>query len=203
MASWLLAMVGRGSPGAAAEGVYVRFQLTKPADTMYYVQLGGYIHVPNWYLPAAVLPIGADKDAGRRLAAGRFTDWFDLQAHAGKLLHGRLDRAGGVAELPNVTAAFVTEPQADSVSIVIELADSPDEDHVIKRFEETCQGKLTSFWLVSPRLREDAASLETAAQMTARRLGWAREASAGKRSSPQQLIVQTSLWGPQGPSDRN
>jgi hypothetical protein len=183
---------------AVGDGVFVRFKVVKPYDGKYYVRLGGYIHVPNWYLPAAVIPAGADKDAAKRLDAGQFTEWFDLKTHAGKLLHGRLSRAGGVAELPNVTATFVTDEKSDGVSVVIELATAPDERQLVKRFEENFPGNVTSF-LVSPRLRADVESLETAAEMTERRLQWAREASGGKRVSPRQLIVQTSLWAPQRP----
>ncbi|HEY3117051.1 MAG TPA: hypothetical protein VGK54_09935 [Chloroflexota bacterium] len=75
---------------------------------------------------------------------------------------------------------------------------APDERAVVKRFEESFTGSLTSF-LVSPRLAADKDSLETASQMTRRRLAWAREASGGTRVSPRQLIVQTSFWSPQRP----
>jgi hypothetical protein len=38
----------------------VRFKLLEPPGTTYYVQIGGYIHVEPWYLPATVWPAGAD-----------------------------------------------------------------------------------------------------------------------------------------------
>jgi hypothetical protein len=69
---------------------------------------------------------------------------------------------------------------------------------VVKRWRESFAGSLTSF-LVSPDLRADADSLETAAEMTQRRLQWAREATDGRRASPQRLVVQTSFWSPQRP----
>jgi hypothetical protein len=113
-------------------------------------------------------------------------------------LHGRLHRAGGVAEFPNVTANFVTGAESPRRKIVIELATAPTEKAVIKKFEESFTGSLTSF-LVSPFLAADRDSLETASEMTNRRLAWAREASGRTRVSPKQLIVQTSFWSPQRP----
>ena len=60
-----------------------------------------------------MLPEAADKDPERRCPAGQFTPWLDLQQLAGNRLHGRLQRSGGVAEFPNVTADFVCDPPAD------------------------------------------------------------------------------------------
>ncbi|HEY1381360.1 MAG TPA: hypothetical protein VGF55_31455, partial [Gemmataceae bacterium] len=91
LAVWL----GTAVAGPAADGVFVRFRLRAAEPAKYYVVLGGYIHQPNWVLRPAVVPAGADKDASRRAAAGEFTPWFDLAAHAGKDLHPRLNRAGG------------------------------------------------------------------------------------------------------------
>jgi hypothetical protein len=182
------------------DGVFVRFQLTEPATTQpqtkYFVRLGGYIHKEPWYLPQATIPADADRDASKRLTVGQSTDWFDLRKHAGAHLHGRLSRSGGVAEFPNVTAQFVCEPAAERLTVVIELATAPDDKSIRKRWQDSFTGPVTSF-LVSPTLRQDAADLESAAEMTARRLRWAREATGGKRTSPQHLMVQTSFWSPQ------
>jgi len=178
------------------EGVYVRFKLSEPKSVRYYVRIGGYIHIPNWYIPAAIIPAGADTDPSKRLESGSFTGWFDLKKHAGSSLHGRLQRSGGIAEFPNITAEFITDGKDQFRSVVIELATSPDEKTVVKKFEESFNGTLTSF-LVSPDLRKDADSLETASQMTQRRLSWAHEASGSRRVSPENLIIQTSFWAPQ------
>ena len=187
---------GISAPATAADGLFVRFKLTDPGQTKYYVRLGGFIHNSPWYLPGAVVPAGANDQAAKRIAAGEFTPWFDLGKHAGDRLHGRMSRSGGVAELPNVTADFITERQSDGRTVVIELATAADDKQVVRRFRESFRGSLTSF-LVSPRLAEDADELETASEMTARRLRWAREASQSKAVSPRQLIVQTSFWSPQ------
>ena len=198
LASCMMAGLVVLAEGQEVSGVYVRFQLIEPADASWHVRLGGYIHVPNWYLPKAIVPAGADKDETRRLRSSEFTEWFDLKSHTGTLLHGRLMRAGGVAEFPNVTAQFLTTEPAARRKIVIELADKPDVASVVKRFEESFEGDLTSF-LVSPDLRKDADCLETAAQMSARRLTWAEAATRGRRRSPQHHIIQTSFWAPQRP----
>jgi hypothetical protein len=185
--------------GASADtGAFVRFKLLEPTETSYYIQIGGYIHVEPWTLPGAVWPAGADSDRAKRVGSGTFTDWFDLGKYVGPKLHGQLHRAGGVAELPNITVNFVTSTDSLTRKVVIELATAPDERAVLKRFEESFTGSLTSF-LVSPRLAADKDSLETASQMTRRRVAWAREASGGTRVSPSQLIVQTSFWSPQRP----
>ncbi len=193
-----LSLVSIQKHACAESGVFVRFRLVEPKDTSYFVRLGGYIHRSPWYLPKAVWPQGADKDKTKRVASGEPTAWFDLKKHAGKRFHGRISRSGGVAEFPNVTADFIVSSNSETRKVAIELATSPDERAVVKRFEESYRGSLTSF-LVSPDLTEDTGSLETASEMTERHLSWATEASGGKRVSPRELIVQTSFWGPQRP----
>jgi hypothetical protein len=186
--------VARGDAG----GVFVRFKLEEPNGARWHVLLGGFVHKPNWRLPRAELPRGSRKKGGPRLESGQFTKWFDLKAWAGKSLHGRMKRSGGVAEFPNVTAQFMVEPPSETRRVVIELATASDAKSVVRRFEETFAGDLTSF-LVSPNLKADAAELETAAQMTGRRLRWAIAASAAERASPKHHIIQTSFWSPQRP----
>ncbi|MGO8927007.1 MAG: hypothetical protein ACLQU3_08985 [Limisphaerales bacterium] len=184
--------------GSGADGVFVRFQVVEPAKATWYVKVGGYIHQEPWYLPEAIWPTGADTGEAKRLHSGEFSPWFDLGTHAGPRLHGRLHRAGGVAEFPNVTAQFVCGGTNRERRVVIELATAPAEAAVVKRFQESFQGDRTSF-LVSPTLRADADSLETASQMTARRLDWAQAASGGRRVAPTNLWVETSFWAPQRP----
>jgi hypothetical protein len=194
----LLWLMAAPSPAAEPEGVFVRFQWVEPSPTAWFVRLSGYIHNDPWRLPDAVWPAGADKDAAKRVGAGEFSPWFDLRAHAGKRLHGRLRRAGGIAEFPNVTLQFVGGGTNAPSHVMIELATAPEDGAVVKRLEESFTGNSTSF-LVSPALRADAAALETAGQMTARRLAWAREASGGRRVAPTNLWVQTQFWGSQRP----
>lgn len=182
---------------SAADGVFFRIKLNEPADRAWHVNIGGHIHVDPWSMAGAVWPAGADKDAAKNVAPGQFSPWFDLVKHAGAKIHGKHNRAGGVAEFPNITVRFSTPADAKH-AVVIELATEASEAAVVKRFEEKFTGNLTSF-LVSSSLRKDAAELETASQMTARRLKWAREASGGKRTAPEKLWIQTQFWSPQRP----
>ena len=133
------------SSASANSGVFVRFKLLEPAEASYYIQIGGYIHVEPWTLPGAVWPAGADRDPAKRVGSGTFTDWFDLGKYAGPKLHGQLHRAGGVAEFPNITADFVTSTDSLTRKVVIELATAPDARAVVKRFDESFTGSLTSF----------------------------------------------------------
>lgn len=187
-----------GALGMRAEenGVFVRFKLNQPAGAKVYFTLGGYIHNEPWYLPGAQVPTGAEKKDGPRVSSGEFTEWTDLKALFGKRLHGQLNRAGGIAEFPNVTVQCRIEPPTDTMDLEIELATAPDAKKIAKRWREELVGKTTSF-LVSPNLAADAAKLESASEMTARRLKWAREASGGERHAPKELILQTSFWSPQ------
>src|SRR5437899_7812258 len=141
------------SPGS---GVFVRFKLLEPTETNYYVQIGGYIHVEPWRLETTVFPAGADTDRSKRVGSGVFTEWFDLGKYAGTKLHSKLNRAGGIAEFPNITANFVTSANSPTRKVVIELAAAPGESALVKRFEESFTGSLTSF-LVSPLLEADKA----------------------------------------------
>src|SRR4051794_33177448 len=134
---------------AASDGVFVRFRLSEPAGAKYYVKLGGSIHQANWFLPNADIPTDAEKPTRGRVASGQFTEWFDLAAHAGKNLHTRMNLAGGIAEFPNVTAQFMTEPASPGRNVLIELATVPRAENIVKRWHEKFQGDTTSF-LVSP-----------------------------------------------------
>jgi len=178
------------------ESIYVRFKMVEPKNTRYFVKLGGYVHIPNWYIPVAYIPGNALQNPEFWVKADDYTSWFDLKKHAGNLLHGRLNRSGGVAEFPNITADFITEKPYEFRSVIIEIATRPDEKSIVKRFQESYRGSLTSF-LVSKNIEKDAEFLETAGQMTERHLLWARQATGGKRNSPEKLIIQTSFWAPQ------
>lgn len=88
------------SAASAESGVFARFTLLEPAETSYYVQIGGYIHVEPWVLPGAVWPAGADKDRTKRVGSGMATEWFDLGRYAGPKLHDRMHRARGGRRVP-------------------------------------------------------------------------------------------------------
>lgn len=191
---FVLALFGNGF--LFGEDIYLRFLMSEPPDTDYYVRLGGYIHKAPWYFPKMVWPQGADKTATNRVHSGAGTPWLNFTEFAGQHMHGRMYRAGGVAEFPNVTVDFIANSTSDTRKVTIQIATAPDDGSIIKTLEESYNGSLTSF-LISLDPVADAGDLETASQMTQRRLSWAREATGGKRFSPTNLIVQTSFWSPQ------
>jgi hypothetical protein len=181
-------------------GVFARVKLLEPPATRYFVRFGGYIHEPPWSLPSQTWPPDADQDAARRVTAGQFTEWFDIGRWAGAKLHDRMHRAGGIAELPNITIDVVTDPQPVMHRVVIELATAPTETSVIRRFDEAFEGQRTSV-LVSPQLAKDAGELETLWQMAQRHLRWAREATGGRRAGPERLLLQTTVVPDATPPD--
>jgi hypothetical protein len=113
------------SAASAESGVFVRFKLLEPTETSYYVQIGGYIHVEPWALPGTVWPAGADSDRTKRVGSGAFTDWFDLGKYAGPKLHGRLHRAGGVAEFANITSSYALTRRRPVPLVRGEVTDTP------------------------------------------------------------------------------
>jgi hypothetical protein len=194
------ATVGCARSRPPDQGVFLRIKLLEPAATTYFIRLGGHIHEPPWFLSPQTWPPGADNDPAHRLAAGQFTEWFDIGRWAGEKLHGRMNRAGGIAEFPNVTIDIVTSPSSVSHRVAMELATAPTDTSVVRRFEETFEGPRTSV-LVSPRIARDAGELETLWQMAQRHLRWAREATGGKREGPRRLLLQTSVFGNATPPD--
>lgn len=184
---WLSGLLALTAP--AAEGVFVRFQVPAPAGREWKLKLGGYIHKEPWYLPASTVTV----------PVGGWSDWVDVTAWCGARLHGRLNRSGGVAELPNVTVEFPPAGAAvatEAKHLRLQLATAPEARAVVRELEERFTGGKTSF-LISPHLAQDAATLETASEGTQRRLRWAREATGGRRVAPAQLWLQTSFWSPQ------
>src|SRR3954447_22241800 len=91
VAGLIVCLLGGGATVQAAE-VFVRFKVVQPADGKFRVQVGGYRHEDPWYLPSGEV----------EASAGQWSPWFDASKWP---LHGKLDRAGGVAEWPTMTAA--------------------------------------------------------------------------------------------------
>ena len=172
--------------------VFARFRVLEPAEGEVHLELGGYIHKVPWYLPRGRFP--APKDAS--FPAGQWSGWLNVKDWAQGRLHDRMNRSGGVAEFPNMTVDVQCSIEHPGRTLEVELATAPQAHAVKKRFREKFDGSKTSF-LVSPELEADAQYLETAGEMSSRRLAWAKEATGGKRVSPKKHILQTSLWAPQ------
>jgi hypothetical protein len=111
--------------------------------------------------------------------------------------HGKLDRAGGIAEWPamRATVSRVGEgPAVKGATLDVQLAERAEEASVVHSFTERT-GSATIAFLVPTPLRENAKEFETGSQMTARHLKWAQEATNNQPISLKQFTFCTALWG--------
>lgn len=175
---------------ACAADVYVRVKVLEPADAAMRVTAGGYRHNanPSWYLPNETFDV----------QAGQWSEWRDLTQWP---LHGRMNRAGGIAEWPSMTltAARTDGKAVAGVKFAVQLADAPREDAVVIDFTESSQSAKIGFLLPHP-LREKKDEFETGTQMAERHHKWAMEATDGKAPVVKKFDVLTSLWGPYDPA---
>ncbi len=193
-AVWCLA----GGAAARAADVYVRFRVVEPAGETFRVTTGGRRHAitPNDDGPAGKWGLPRES---RDVGGGRWSDWLDL---TGWPLHGRQDRAGGVAEWPamTLTAARLTEkgrPSREAVAgcvFEVQLADKPGDDGVVIAFTEKSGSATIGFLLPHP-LREKKDEFETGSQMAARHLAWAKQAAGAKPAQLKRFTLCTGLWG--------
>jgi hypothetical protein len=176
--------------------LYVRFNLKSPKKAKYFLRLSGNIHESPWYIAPWDFPENAATDTTKRVKTGVFTEWFDLLAKNKGKIHGKMARSGGVSEYPNLNIVILGIPAESKKKITIELSDDPTFKKIIKKINEEFVGESTSI-LISPELKKDYKELESASEMTLRRLSWARKVSNGKVYSPKKLIIQTSFYVPQ------
>jgi hypothetical protein len=183
VAAWL-------APHAAAEGVFVRARVLQPtgAGEKHTITTGGFRHdgPAQWYLPTKSLAVAGDQ----------WSEWIDA---GGFGLHGRLRRAGGIAEWPAMKLTVAGTAAAAGVKLQVQLADRPDPSATVIDFTESAGGNTIAFLLVHP-LREKKEEFETGSQMTARQLRWAREVSGGKRPDVGRFRILTSVWGHYDPA---
>lgn len=187
--SWTSQITGAllvGGLVAAAQGadVFVRCRVMDPPAGNFKVTVGGFIHLPNWYLPSETVEV----------AGGEWSRWVDLTSWP---LHGRLDRAGGVAEWPALKLSLAHADGGEPIrgcALEVQLADRPEEGGVVISFTEESGSESIAFLLPHP-LREKRDEFETGSQMTARHLAWAQEASGGRAPRLQQFDLITSVWG--------
>lgn len=183
---WLVLLVWMGGAGITeAAPVFARFQVVEPAgEAKYHLTIGGWCHVEPWQLPAGTVDV----------TGGAWSEWFDASKWP---LHGRMDRAGGIAEWPamRVTVAKVGQAQpVKGCSLKVELADEPKTGAVVHAFTESSESDTIAFLLPTP-LREHAKEFETGSQITARELAWAREASGDRPAALKHFTFVTALWG--------
>ena len=165
-------------------GVFARFKVTQPAEGRFKIELGGYSHNDPWQLSTASVDATADA----------WSAWTDVSAWP---WHGKLDRAGGIAEWPamRATVSRVGEgPAVKGATLDVQLAERAEEASVVHSFTERT-GSATIAFLVPTPLRENAKEFETGSQMTARHLKWAQEATNNQPISLKQFTFCTALWG--------
>jgi len=197
----LLLLLSFSLPAQAADpgGTFVRYKMIEPVNSTYYVKLSGVLLSAPWYMRAGYCPSDAVTNAQARVKSGEFTPWINVRdlvpkGEERKFLSRREknSRGDGFAEFPNVTADFIVESPGTARKVVIELATAPDEQHIVRRFEQTIPYS-NILVNVSPDLEKDAVYLETGDEMTERRLRWAKEVTGGKAHVPKQLMVITGL----------
>jgi len=172
-----------GAVGLPAAEPFVRARIVEPAGQPHRITTGGHRHDgPNqWYLPATTLDV----------AAGQWSDWIDTSAWK---LHGRLERAGGVAEWPSMKLTVAGDAAAKGVRLQIQLAERPAADAVVIDVEEASDSNTVAFLLVHP-LRDRKGEFETGSQMSARHLAWARAVSPAGRPDVGRFRILSSVWG--------
>lgn len=174
---------------ASAADVFIRCRVLEPNAEKYKISSGGWRHDgPNeWYLPTET----------KEVTGGAWSEWYDASKWK---LHGRLSRAGGIAEWPamKLTAepiGAVKNKDAKGVTIEIQLADKADESAVVIAATEKSESNTIGFLLPHP-LREKKDEFETGSQIAKRQLGWAKEAAGASPVMPKQFDICTSVWGP-------
>jgi len=183
------ALVALCITSASAADIYLRFQVTDPPSGRFQVSTGGHIHNAPWALPS-------ESVEGE---GGKWSRWTDLT----KLpLHGKLDRAGGLAEWPTLSLTVSRAEGGEAIrgcALRVQLADKPDVKSIVIEFTEKGASNSIKFLLPHP-LRRKKAEFETGSQMTARHLAWAREASGGHPPKLRSFDVITSVWGQDDPA---
>ncbi|MBI2835601.1 MAG: hypothetical protein HYX76_14360 [Acidobacteria bacterium] len=169
--------------------IYVRVKVLEPAAAVR-VTVGGFGHAgPTWWFDK----IQVD------LESGSWSEWTDVSRWP---LHGRLNRAGGLAEWPTMKLTVGWRPARAPIqgtALEIELADAPDEAAVVHRFTERSASNSVAFLLPHP-LREYKREFETGSAMTARHLAWAKEVTGGTSLRSKHFDVATTIWNHYDPA---
>jgi len=184
--------------------IFVRARVLEPQGEKFILLTGGHLHKgdPIWYLP----------QEKREVSGNQWSEWLDLRKWD---LHARMNRVGGLAEWPSMKLTVRRADKPEPIRgclLEVQLADRPDPQAVVIRFQERSGSDTIGFLLPHP-LRQHKEEFETGSQMAARHLRWAQEAVAARQAKaglpPLQLPVGqhrlqrfqmiTSLWGPYDP----
>jgi hypothetical protein len=171
------------APARAAE-VFLRLKVVQPAEGSFSAEVSGYRHEDPWYLPTIQV----------QTTGGTWSGWIDLSKWP---LHGRLDRAGGIAEWPSLRVTIARtgdKPAIQTGAVAVQIADRADENAIVHAFTESSGSNVIAFLLPTP-LREHAREFETGSQMTARHLAWAKQATRDQAIELKDFTFITALWG--------
>src|SRR2546423_15502511 len=93
--------VAQAATAARGADVFIRVKVVEPAAEHFRITVTGSRHEDPWYLPTATADVAT---------SNTWSEWIDLRKWP---LHGRLDRAGGIAAGPSgrVTIARVRAEQ--------------------------------------------------------------------------------------------
>ncbi|MCB1025126.1 MAG: hypothetical protein KDB79_12085 [Acidobacteria bacterium] len=149
--------------------VFLRLRVEKPTSSNLRVTITGYRHDAD---PWRYEPVTA------KTPSGQWTEWIDLSAWK---WHGKISRAGGIAEYPSIMLTVVnleTNQPVNGCDFEVELGDAPSKDGTVISFKE--EGDRNSIIFLAPYpIRKNAGEFETGRQMAARRAEWARSALGG------------------------
>ncbi|CAN5858548.1 hypothetical protein BH20ACI4_BH20ACI4_13060 [soil metagenome] len=172
------------------EPVFIRIKIVEPTGQKIRVLMSGFRHAGEpWYFQ----PIYAEA------TVGEWSEWIDLSNWD---WHGRVDRAGGIAEWSSMKLSVIRTDSNEAVKgsvFAVQLADQPNEKGIVHNFTEKSASDSVGFLMPIP-LRKNAGEFETGSQMTARHAKWAKEATGGKPVALKKFDIITSLWGHYDPS---
>jgi len=183
LSAGLLALLLACAAGRAAN-VFARCRVLAPNAVQYRITAAGFIHEPNWYLPAKTQTV---------TGANTWSEWFDLTDWP---LHGKLNREGGVAEWPAMSLKVAIVGSGTAVAgctFQVQLADAASTESIVIDFTESSGSDTIAFLLPHP-LRDHAGEFETGTQMVDRHYNWALEATDNTAYLPQQFNLLTALW---------
>ncbi len=171
-----------------AADIYLRARVIEPTLTQstkgQKLAIGGHPHEDPWTFPLKTTA-----------ASNEWSEWVNLSDWK---WHGRMNRAGGIAEWPSVMITL--EPASKTgVAMEVELGDAPTDAGVVLKFTERSESSVIGFLVPNP-LREHKDEFETGSQMCERQLKWAKEATGDKPIVLKQFQFISALWGPYDPA---
>ncbi|NNE99456.1 MAG: hypothetical protein HKN25_10600 [Pyrinomonadaceae bacterium] len=164
--------------------VFIRFKVVKPSSKNIRVTTTGRRHAgAPWNFPRIDRVVKSDE----------WSDWIELSDWK---WHGKIYRAGGIAEYPSLQLTLSDlerRKKPAGCELQVQLSDSPTEKNVVINFSEKSDGNSIMFLAPYP-LRENAKDFETARQMASRHAAWAEEIVGDNRIELKHFEMISSIW---------